>query len=325
MRTHWHELIQSYIAGTIADDNAKLLQDTLKSDPEIADLYLSYINLDVTLAAHASSNASATQLLASLTLSAASHPARVFSWRPFIAAAAGLVVGLFSASLVFAYAVPQAVSKASRFCALSDGSFEKQNTTIGSGFPADFGTWSGDEATVSQGKAGEGKQALHFLRAQGDSAVPNSPADSCDVFQIVDLRPMRAQMALGGVQVLELSADFLDTRPGGEETLRFGCHLYLFSGAQESLRASWPAVLRDALGFGMGECISEGGSAKEGWRKVTAKCLLPAEADFAVVQIACGRLRGSSKNPPQLGLQFADNVNLILKTQPRLSARLLRN
>ena len=84
-------------------------------------------------------------------------------------------------------------------------------------------------------------------------------------------------------------------------------------------------MLREALGSGMGDWISEGGSDPESWRKVTAKCLLPAETDFAVVQIACGRVRGSSKNPPELGLQFADNVKLVLKTQPKLSARLLRN
>lgn len=48
------------------------------------------------------------------------------SWKPLTAAAAELVIGLFSASLVFGYAMPRAVATASRLFALVDGSFENR-------------------------------------------------------------------------------------------------------------------------------------------------------------------------------------------------------
>ena len=51
MNTDSHELIQRYIAGTITDEEALKLQDALKRDAELADLYLSYVNLDVALEA----------------------------------------------------------------------------------------------------------------------------------------------------------------------------------------------------------------------------------------------------------------------------------
>jgi hypothetical protein len=124
--------------------------------------------------------------------------------------------------------------------------------------------------------------------------------------------------------VLELSADFHDSRPTAGASVRFGCHLYLFSGRPEALHPSWPAILREALGSGVAGCVTEGGGASEDWRRVTARCVLPPNADFAVVQLACGRPRGETGQAPELGHQLADNVTLTLKTQPKLPVRLLQ-
>ena len=324
MKSDWHDLIQQYIAGTLADADARLLQEALKADPALAELYLSYMNLDVCLEAHASSSASITQMLASQPLGGEPLPKRTVFWRPPVAAAAGLVLGLCSASLLFAYVTPQAVVTASRLLALVDGGFEGQPDRIPSGFPSQIGVWSGDEAAVVPGNLKAGGRALRFERAQGDSAVPHGAADSCDVFQLVDLRSLRAKGDGPGDAVLELSADFHDTRSEAGVPGRFGCHLYLFSGTPETLHSSWPAPLREALGSGAAEHITEGKAGAEDWRRVTARCVLPAHADFAVVQIACGRPRGRSTQPPALGRQFADNVNLTLKTQPKLPVRLLQ-
>ena len=53
MNHDWHDLIQRYIAGTLADHDALALQDALKSDEDLRALYLDYMNLDVALEAHA--------------------------------------------------------------------------------------------------------------------------------------------------------------------------------------------------------------------------------------------------------------------------------
>lgn len=323
MKTEWHDLIQQYISGTLPDTDAQRLEETLKNDPAAADLYLSYINLDVTLEAQSSSRESISQLLSSLPLSTDARPQHSPLWRPVMAAAAGLVLGLFSASLLFAYSTPQAVVTASRLLALVDGSFEGQPERIRTGFPSDFGVWSGDEAGVVQGGKKDGRRSLCFKRAQGDAAATHSPAESCDVFQLVDLRALRDKTEGLEDAVLELSADFYDSRPRAGASVRFGCHLYLFSGRPEALHPSWPAILREALGSGVAGCVTEGG-ASEDWRRVTARCVLPPNADFAVVQVACGRPRGEMGQTPELGQQLADNVTLTLKTQPKLPVRLLQ-
>lgn len=318
-----NELIQRYISGNITDAEALRLQERLKQDPALRDLYLSYTNLDVALEAQASCHDSVREILLSPGLGEPTRPAPRISKRQFAAAAAGLLIGLFSASLVFAYAVPQAVVTASRLLALADGSFEEKNERVGSGFPTEFGMWSGDEASIVQGNARDGGWSLCFERAQGDAAVANSPADSCDVFQIVDLRSLHAKVGSAGDSVLELAADFRDAREVEGTPVRFSCHLYLFSGKPEALQSTWPSILREAVGVGVDACVSRGGRGAGDWRRVSARCVVPSHADFAVVQVACGRVRGAAAEAPELGRQFADNVSLTLKTQPRLPERRL--
>jgi hypothetical protein len=323
MNTDLHELIQRYMSGTSTDEEVLHLQERLKQDPGLRDLYLSYANLDVALEAQASCQDSLRRMLLSPVPGGEKLPGRRFSMKQVAAVAAGLLAGLFSASLLFAYASPQAVVTASRLLSLVDGSFEAKADRVGSGFPAEFGVWSGDEARVVEGNAKDGGRALRFERTQGDAAVAQGPADSCDVFQIVDLRSLGGRSEGAGDSVLELSADFRDARGDAGVPVRFSCHLYLFSGKPEFLQASWPSVLREALGSGVDGCVVQGGVGAGDWRRVTARCVVPAGADFAVVQVACGRVRVAGAQVPELGSQFADNVNLTLKIQPKLPVRRL--
>lgn len=323
MNDDLNELIQRYVSGNSTNAEALRLQECLKKDPTLRDLYLGYTNLDVALEEQASCHDSVREILLLPGLGDSIRPATRISKRQIAAAAAGVLIGLFSASLVFAYAVPQAVVTASRLLALADGSFEVKGDRVGSGFPTEFGVWSGDDASVVQGNARDGVQALCFERAQGDAAVANSPADSCDVFQIVDLRSLRAKVGTAGDSVLELAADFNDAREVEGAPVRFSCHLYLFSGKPEALQSFWPSVLREAVGVGVDVFVSRGGRGTGDWRRVSARCVVPSQADFAVVQVACGRVRGAAMEAPELGRQFADNVNLTLKTQPRLPERRL--
>ncbi len=240
--------------------------------------------------------------------------------RSWSAAAAGLLIGLFSASIAWAMVSPRVVATASRLFALIDGSFEKTDGRVTSGFPSGFGQWSGDEAEVVSGKAIDGTKALHFGRAEGDVAVADSPANSCDVYQLVDLRSLKAD-AEGGEATLEMSAQFLDARSVKGTDVTFTCRLYVFSGSPESLRGEWPLTRKDALALGSGLVQSTGGTPQM-WHSVTAKVLLPPQAEFAVVQLVAGKAPANDNQPAEFGDQFADDVRLTLKTQPTLPVRL---
>jgi hypothetical protein len=234
-----------------------------------------------------------------------------FSWisRPITAMAAGLVIGLFSASIVWAISSPKATTE--RLFSLLNGSFDENR--LEQGFPHQTGFWSGDEAAIRDSQ-------LRFIAPGSDSGDPTGRAISCDVFQLVDLRPLRHALSPDGDSVLELSADFLDARaPNSKPSVSFFGQLYLFAGDPGSLHQTWPQSIPEALASGSAQVTTLGSDAK-GTRTLTAKCLIPAQADFAVIQIAAR----PNLRPAKLDGLSADNVKLTLKTQPTLPVRIVQ-
>jgi hypothetical protein len=234
-----------------------------------------------------------------------------FAWinRPMAALAAGLVIGLFSASMVWAIRLPRATNE--RLFSLRNGAFDENR--LERGFPRQTGCWSGDEAAIREGQ-------LHFIAPGSDPGDPAGRAISCDVFQLVDLRPLRKALSPEGDSVLELSADFRDGRaPNTKPSTTFFCQLYLFQGDLKALHEVWPQSIPEALASGSAQVTTIGTDA-QGMRTLTAKCLIPGEADFAVIQISAR----PNLRPARLDQLSADHVKLILKTQPHLPVRIVQ-
>jgi hypothetical protein len=239
-----------------------------------------------------------------------------FTWitRPITAMAAGLVIGLFSASIVWAISSPKATTE--RLSSLVDGSFEQR--AIGRGFPRESGVWSGDEADIIERTASDGRQVLRFVSPGADEADPAGPAISCDVFQIVDLRPLRAGLAPEADTVLELSARFLDDRPANTKpSVTFTAQIFLFSGDPSDMHAKWPFAAPESLASGSSMLTTLGGDAGR-WRHGSTRVFMPSEAEFAVIQLAAR----PNIRPAVLDSLYADDVRLTLKTQPALPVRL---
>jgi len=236
---------------------------------------------------------------------------KCFTWitRPITAMAAGLVIGLFSASIVWAISSPKATTE--RLFSLLNGSFDENR--LERGFPHQLGFWSGDEAAIRDDQ-------LCFIAPSSDSGDPTGRAISCDVFQLVDLRPLRHALSPEGDSVLELSSDFRDGRAANTKpSVSFFGQLYLFSGDPASLHQKWPQSIPEALASGSAQVTTLGSDAK-GVRTLNAKCLIPAQADFAVIQISAR----PNLRPAKLDQLSADNVKLTLKNQPTLPVRIVQ-
>lgn len=229
--------------------------------------------------------------------------------RPVASLAAGLVIGMFCASIVWAISSPRATTE--RLFSLINGGFDEGR--IESGFPDRVGVWSGDEAAIADGR-------LRFISTGSDSNDPSARAIACDVFQLIDLRPLRQTLSQDGDAVLELSANFLDTRPfNTKPSVTFFCQLYLFRGDPAALHKTWPQSITDAVASGSAQVTTLGTDAS-GARSLTAKCLVPDDADFAVIQlVARPNLR-----PAKLDGLFADDVKLTLRTSPELPTRIVQ-
>ncbi|MFN0075575.1 MAG: hypothetical protein ACKVY0_03775 [Prosthecobacter sp.] len=310
MNTDWNDLIQRYIAGHTTAEETHRLETALKADDALADLYLRHMELDVALEASAASAEATRELLTAAILPETRHGFAWLSWRPLAAAAAGLVIGLFSASIVWATSTPR-VSK-ERLFSLQNGNFDEKG--LERGFPRQTRRWSGDEAAITN------DERLSFVSPGGDSNDRSARAISCDVFQLVDLRPLRHSPRQDGDAVLELSANFLDARPyNTNPSITFFCQLYLFQGDPMTLHQTWPQCIADALASGSAQ-LTTLGSLSTDWKPITAKCLVPTEADFAVIQIAAR----PNLRPAKLQGLFVDDVKLTLKTSPELPIRIVQ-
>ncbi len=319
------DLLHGYLNASLGDADFARLQSLLRENADARRTLRALSTVDVKLHQVAATNPATLRLLAEP--SAVSKSAQVdrspawfgwLQWRPLAAAAAGIVFGLLCASVAWAVTSPRAMATAERLFALVDGSFEKGSARVASGFPSEFGEWSGDEAEAVAGWAKDGKQALRFVRAEGDPAVPNSRATACDILQLVDLRDANAGHE-GEDAILELSAAFRDARPAKGPQVRFACRLFVFTGDPSRVRDEWPLTMRDSLAAGAGNASSLGGAPQQ-WQVVTAKAVLPAKAEFAVVQIVVMKAAPSGQ-AAEFGEQFADDIRLTLKTQPKLPVR----
>jgi hypothetical protein len=231
--------------------------------------------------------------------------------------ALGFVAMLLGVALTvasFGWALASRSDRAeSRSLDIQDGGFDGVTGQIAEGFPARAFTWGGDPSEVV--RAGDHATALRFLEAAGEQTIPNRPRQSCDVFQIVDLRAVRDQLLTSGEAFVELSVSLRDDRPAGSETIRFISKVYAFEGSPADIIGHWPPVADQTLGSGAQFHVSRGG-ADGAWRPLTTRCVVPPTAGFLVVQIGVGSAGAPGSASPQLGRQFADDVRLTLRTRP---------
>lgn len=313
-------LLECWAEGTLSLDESRELNELLRASPEARRVFQEATVLHGML--HSAVNSLAIEtavrqtqiILPEVSSSASSH----FGWRNMVGVVIGMTIGIIGMSAVWGLASPSVVAVSRPVATFSNASFESTSTQIGRGFPSEFGQWGGDEVevvTLDRQQAKSGKNALRFVAALPDAGNPSSRAIACDLFQLVDLRSLRAQGAGTDDIVLELSASYSDNRPrNSQPSVSFFCQLYLFHGDRHRVTEHWPEAIRDAVSSASAEVTTLGDS---GWRTITARTLVPTQADFAVVHFAARpNLRVSMPD----GL-FVDQIELVAKTQPLLPVR----
>lgn len=250
----------------------------------------------------------------SLTLDAATE-GRTIAFpsvnRPLGLVAAFLAVGLTVSSFGWLLAA-RADRAESRPLEIADGGFELLKGAVSAGFPARAFSWGGDPSEIVALE--DHTTTLRFLEAAGEPNVPNSPRQSCDVFQIVDLRGVRDRLLNSEEAFAELQVNLMDARPAGSEPVRFIAKIYAFEGEPRSIVGQWPPSPDRTLGSGAQFHVSKGGQPGV-WRTLTSRCVLPSNAGFLVVQIGVGNAGEPGRNSPSLGGQYVDDVSLTLRTR----------
>lgn len=249
----------------------------------------------------------------SLTLDAATASQTVsfptFS-RPMGLVAALLAVGLTVSSFGWLLAARSDRAE-TRPLEITDGGFELLKGSVPAGFPTRAFSWGGDPSEIVALE--DHPTVLRFLEAAGEPSVPNSPRQSCDVFQIVDIRGVRDRLLNSEEAFAELQLSLKDGRPAGSEPVRFIAKVYVFEGSPTDIIGHWPPVADQTLGSGAGFRVTRGNT---GWTPMTTRCVVPPTAGFLVVQIGAGSAGEPGSTSPRLGRQYADDVRLTLRTRP---------
>lgn len=226
-----------------------------------------------------------------------------------------LAVGITAASLGWILSA-RADAPELRPLGIRDGGFDERMGRVPEGFPQSTFSWAGDPSEIAPG--GGHPTALRFLEAAGEPNVPNSPSQSCDVFQVIDLKTMRTELLSSSEAFVELKAAFLDDRPSASRPVRFIAKVYAFEGSPETIYRNWPPASDQVIASGAQFHMSTGASTAA-WKTVTARCAIPANAGFLVIQLGAGSAGRPGQAAPTLGEQYADDVRLTLHTRQHKS------
>lgn len=181
--------------------------------------------------------------------------------------------------------------------------------------PTTFLEWGADRVRVCGAEHGvlpvEGRRMLAFERAlagPGDEAVTR--ADSCDLFQLVDLSNYRQQIVRGGC-TLTAVARVNDAGPVRPVATDFSVRVHVFGGGPEGVLAGWPQARLEALATGTERVTSFGGQS--GWRELSAQASLPKDASFAILQIDATTMDRTPGRPAaDFDRHYCDDVRLSL-------------
>ena len=185
--------------------------------------------------------------------------------------------------------------------------------------PSQPGIWAADRVRVCQAERGiapsEGRHMLAFEKAlpgPGDEQVAR--ADSCDLFQLLDLSKYREQIVRGGCTLTAI-AQVNDSGPVRLVATDFVIRVHVFGGGVESVLSGWPQTRLEALATGTERVSSFGGQAN--WRQLTAQASLPKDATFAILQIdATSMDRTPGRQPATFDRHYCDDVRVTLTVPP---------
>ncbi|HCN77699.1 MAG TPA: hypothetical protein DIT13_10965 [Verrucomicrobiales bacterium] len=304
------DLLHGYLNGTLDEAGFARLQALLRENPDARRTLRTFSTVDSKLYQLAAINPETVRLLAE-PAGVSKISTRWLSWRPLTAAAAGLVLGLFSATCVFAYSRLSPFSAAEVMApavTLLDEGFEAGDERFQTGFPVETGVWGGDEVQVVGERDGITPVAgQRMLRVEPDEASNNSNLD-----RILDLSglPMPAD---GGTRHVEVTAWFHADEPGLRS--RYMLRAAVFAESAGDLRGQWVNVPWQEMESQAVALAKRGVSTTpdmEGWQKLTIRVEAPPEARSLVVSLSTRLVR----MPDRRAAQYMDEVTAALWLLP---------
>lgn len=300
------ELIRRTVDSTASAEDFHVLQSRLLNDSETLRQYARYANLHAALSdGRLAPRPNAVPPTAPAAIKAFSW----LHWRPITAVAAGIVIGLFSATVVFGYVMPLA-----RSLTLLEESFEGASP-LASKVVLEPGVWRGDQAVIvsaeQQVQPVSGQRMLRFLRQDHQGKARLAGGHIADVYRLIDLRGHRDDVAQGDV-VVQASASVNAIPFSNEE--KFGCAISLFALDAHSMpeSASYIGTALESEANAMARSSrTKLDRELASWQRLTTEMRLPANTDYIVVRLHISQSFDSNGAPVFKG-SYADDVRVTL-------------
>ncbi|WP_038170288.1 hypothetical protein [Verrucomicrobium sp. BvORR106] len=321
----WLDLMQRYMTGQTSQEETTILQNALKADAALRTLYLDLVHLDLALSATADATSFMTRAEPSpIPLPAPTSLTRSpwRQWRPLAtAAAAGLMLGLFSATLVWAYVSPNPRQKGitlfvEGFEPASDVQARLRHPELKTppGLPTTIDLWTGDDAQIVTAEHDVsprgGRHMLRFNSAthSGEDAKRSAWGD---VYRLVDVR----NLVKDTQSLLRLTASF--NAPPYPENEEYLCSVELCTLETNPNEAPQPLTL---------PWVRENGSATAlrkfplkgnlTWKSTNVEVSITPQTQYVLVHLAVLRTKPYAPDGPvQFGTHYVDNVKLQVISQ----------
>ena len=210
---------------------------------------------------------------------------RWLAWRPLTAVAAGILFGLFGASMVFGVGGRWTEKVTSLF----RESFETGPAPSVTGVPQQLNQWSGDFSELvgeQQGiKPAHGTKMIRMLRADFEGKSVTKLNTYGDLMKIVDVRPFTRDTN-GGEVVFSASALF--NAASFPEAERYDGVVTLY--AVDEIGSTEKNLLTNSLAHtcnGLGLSLDRNPTT---WESATARLQLPAGTNFVILKVSVRRM-----------------------------------
>ncbi|MDF1813097.1 MAG: hypothetical protein P1V20_12945 [Verrucomicrobiales bacterium] len=325
------QLIEDYLDGTISPRDLEVLNELLESDATARERFLSLATMDEGLQDLAVTPSIVTDCtgynggvypVRSGSVQGTVGGTRALLSRPIVAAAAGLILGVFFTSAIWA----ATETGRQKILTLFHDSFEFGSPPVPVGGPVNPDAWGGDYVEISGATSGiepiHGERMLRFLRADYEGKE-DAVGYMSDIYRVIDLKKYSSRFADGN-SVVAVEADFGSVPL--DDADRFFANLSVYALAQVPTNTqSWqvligtPRRMEEVALASARRSRGLEGSPGMSWQKLSLEMRLPQETNYLLIGLHTGdRLaagESGSETPPavQFEGQFVDDVKVKLR------------
>ena len=298
------DLLNKYLDGNLSEVDARALSTEIEESAEVRERYWEL----------ASIHGMVEQTMQSASLRATTgresvepeRRTRVAGFSRIKTGIAGLAIGVFSASVVWAFKLPQDNQPQPKIQEIVSESFEESDAGFKGRFPTEAGKWFGDISSISVGQkisSASGVRVAQFL--------DNPKAKFAYARYLIDLDEY-AKPGQNHSRSVRVEASFFASNP--DDSSVFQIRLAAFSQEPQEVRPIWnnQEVLFDQVLQHVGRNhITKPGQDSE-WHKLGASIEVPPGTRSVVISLGAGMVDSNADKSSH----YLDNIRVSLVDSP---------